>query len=213
MLPSFSTASTRPLTPVFLDKAYELRDKLLEVATSEDTDTEKDKKKGTVDMLYWLGRATLDVIGLAGFDYTFNNLHSEKNELAMSFKRVFGESEVGGDAVDLKFLLTLEILFRCEGRPQLEDRCVCDPRELRADLEHHCEFLRGLVSFNMLTIGLGTNLKPTERQRASRETLDKMVTICGVSRRPLLLSSSSLLTTPFPSEHRPQEDREHHDRE
>lgn len=42
-----------------------------------------------IDALAWLGRATLDIIGLAGFGYAFNSLTDEANELALAFAAVF----------------------------------------------------------------------------------------------------------------------------
>ncbi|KAF8517393.1 cytochrome P450 [Hysterangium stoloniferum] len=42
-----------------------------------------------LDILSWLGRATLDVIGLAGFGYTFDALVDDQNELAAAFADVF----------------------------------------------------------------------------------------------------------------------------
>ncbi|KAF8489400.1 cytochrome P450 [Gautieria morchelliformis] len=42
-----------------------------------------------VDVLNWLGRATLDVIGLAGFGYTFDALVDDQNDLATAFAEVF----------------------------------------------------------------------------------------------------------------------------
>ncbi|KIJ54870.1 hypothetical protein M422DRAFT_24767 [Sphaerobolus stellatus SS14] len=42
-----------------------------------------------VDVLNWLGRATLDVIGLAGFGYAFDSLVDDQNILAAAFAEVF----------------------------------------------------------------------------------------------------------------------------
>lgn len=44
-----------------------------------------------IDVLSWLSRATLDVIGLAGFNYKFNalNEHGEVNELNKAFSTLF----------------------------------------------------------------------------------------------------------------------------
>jgi hypothetical protein len=43
----------------------------------------------TVDILHWLSRATLDIIGLAGFNYDFSTLRQGDNgtELAAAFHR------------------------------------------------------------------------------------------------------------------------------
>lgn len=42
-----------------------------------------------VDVLHWLGRATLDVIGLAGFGYAFDALVDDQNILANAFAELF----------------------------------------------------------------------------------------------------------------------------
>jgi hypothetical protein len=46
----------------------------------------------TVDVVPWLTRATLDIIGLAGFGYSFGSLTNirETNELEEAFKFAFG---------------------------------------------------------------------------------------------------------------------------
>ncbi|KAJ9125098.1 hypothetical protein QFC22_000051 [Naganishia vaughanmartiniae] len=43
----------------------------------------------SVDVAYWLGKCTMDVIGLAGFDYDFNSLAVPDNELANAFHEMF----------------------------------------------------------------------------------------------------------------------------
>lgn len=40
-------------------------------------------------MARWIGATTLDVIGLAGFDYDFNTLAERDNELANAFHEMF----------------------------------------------------------------------------------------------------------------------------
>ncbi|QRV84538.1 cytochrome P450 family protein [Ceratobasidium sp. AG-Ba] len=42
-----------------------------------------------INVLPWLSRATLDIIGVAGFDYHFNSLEDEKDELSTAFMKVF----------------------------------------------------------------------------------------------------------------------------
>lgn len=52
--------------------------------------TEFENEAGVrVDALTWLGRATLDIIGLAGFGYTFNSLTDSSNELALAYATMF----------------------------------------------------------------------------------------------------------------------------
>jgi len=57
-------------------------------AIKPEADTEADPRV-RVDVLNWLGRATLDVIGLAGFGYAFDALVDDQNVLAAAFAEVF----------------------------------------------------------------------------------------------------------------------------
>jgi len=80
MNPAFGPAQLRALTPIFNQKSIELRDVILSQISK--TDSEEPLR---VDMLFWLSRATLDIIGLAGFGYAFDAMKSDENELANAF--------------------------------------------------------------------------------------------------------------------------------
>ncbi|KAG8743143.1 hypothetical protein FRC10_000360 [Ceratobasidium sp. 414] len=83
MNPSFGALQIRHLVPIFWEKSNQLRDIWLETINSSPEGVE-------IDVLSWLGRATLDVIGTAGFGYEFNSLQNgDENELAKAFKSVF----------------------------------------------------------------------------------------------------------------------------
>ncbi|KAJ7202836.1 cytochrome P450 [Mycena pura] len=97
LTPAFSSSHIKSLTPVFWDKASQLRDIWLRLAEADSCNT-NDAKSETprafpgyvrVDALAWLGRATLDAIGLAGFGYHFNSLTDDNNELARAFSVIF----------------------------------------------------------------------------------------------------------------------------
>jgi hypothetical protein len=45
-----------------------------------------------IDILSWLSKATLDIIGLAGFNYRFETLASDADELASAFGVMFSSS-------------------------------------------------------------------------------------------------------------------------
>ncbi|WVF65346.1 hypothetical protein IAT40_000072 [Kwoniella sp. CBS 6097] len=105
--PSFSPAAVRGMVPIFYDKAYQLRDKFFSLIESDPEELAKtgeilsptppkdiDVVPGTkkIDVLSWLGKATLDVIGLAGFNYDFRALEDPKNELAEAYRKMFGAS-------------------------------------------------------------------------------------------------------------------------
>jgi cytochrome P450 len=97
--PAFSPAAIRDMTPIFYDKSYELQRKLIELI-DEPSPTDQasptpakaeDVVKGArkIDVMRYMGATTLDVIGLAGFDYDFNALRDNKNELAQAFRDMF----------------------------------------------------------------------------------------------------------------------------
>lgn len=87
--PAFSLAAIREMTPIFYDKSYELQRKLIELVEEPTADDgasptppkPEDVVKGArkIDVMRHLGAATLDVIGLAGFDYDFEGESSSKN--------------------------------------------------------------------------------------------------------------------------------------
>ncbi|KAF8191593.1 cytochrome P450 [Mycena galopus ATCC 62051] len=86
MNPAFGAPQVRELTGIFVQKSVELRD----IWASKTTNSGGTAR---VDVFTWLGKATLDVIGLAGkfgFNYNFNSLASEKrSELELAFTASF----------------------------------------------------------------------------------------------------------------------------
>ncbi|KAF8906659.1 cytochrome P450 [Mucidula mucida] len=81
---AFTTSHLRALTATFLNKSTQLRDVLTaKCAASSNGAFQTDT--GT-----WLNKITLDIIGLAGFNYDFDSLHSNgaKNELAETFAQI-----------------------------------------------------------------------------------------------------------------------------
>ncbi|KIO34087.1 hypothetical protein M407DRAFT_17000 [Tulasnella calospora MUT 4182] len=88
MNPCFGLGRIRDLMPVFYDKAFELRDIWVrQVVEGGPGDRE-------IDVLVWLTRTTLDVIGLAGFGYEFDTLaNGEKNELVRAFMDLFSPNQ------------------------------------------------------------------------------------------------------------------------
>ncbi|KAL0947682.1 hypothetical protein HGRIS_013770 [Hohenbuehelia grisea] len=84
MNPAFGPVQIRELTNIFVQKAIKLRD-LWSVESSKEGGTAR------VDVLSWLSRMTLDVIGLAGFNYEFNALNPDEkpNELNHAFSVMF----------------------------------------------------------------------------------------------------------------------------
>ncbi|KAJ7070036.1 cytochrome P450 [Mycena amicta] len=89
LAPAFTAAHIKSLTPIFWEKAGILREKWLGAA-----DVATTAGYARVDALAWLGRATLDAIGVAGFGYHFNSLSATEgdghdDELAKAFADIF----------------------------------------------------------------------------------------------------------------------------
>lgn len=84
MNPAFGPAQIRDLTDIFVQKSIQLRDLWASEANRQGG-------IGRIDVLSWLSRMTLDVIGLAGFNYTFDalNENATPNELNQAFSTIF----------------------------------------------------------------------------------------------------------------------------
>jgi hypothetical protein len=99
--PAFGPAQIRQLSGIFLAKANEvcdshfacsefplanIRPQLRNILISQFS--KKSSEPQRIDLLSWLTKATLDIIGLAGFNYRFNCLTSSEenpNELYAAF--------------------------------------------------------------------------------------------------------------------------------
>ncbi|KAJ7839965.1 cytochrome P450 [Mycena olivaceomarginata] len=87
MNPAFGVPQVRALTEIFVDKSIQLRDIwAAQVAKS-------DGGVARIEVLSWLNKATLDIIGLAGFNYKVDALGTEEgatpNELTQAFDALF----------------------------------------------------------------------------------------------------------------------------
>ncbi|KAF7334967.1 hypothetical protein MVEN_02246700 [Mycena venus] len=101
MNPAFGAPQVRNLTEIFVDKSIQLRDIwAAQVAKSNDG-------VARVEALSWLSKATLDIIGLAGFNYKIDALGAEEgaapNELAEAFEAIFA-AETGSGFSFARFL-------------------------------------------------------------------------------------------------------------
>lgn len=104
MLPSFSPSSIRDLIPLFFESAESLKAKMSDAVIAADDQV--------LDVSVWLGKATLDIIGLGGFDHDFKALNSDQpGELEMAFKRMFAGG-MGGDllAILSQFIPPLKLI-------------------------------------------------------------------------------------------------------
>lgn len=82
--------------------------------------TEKrDKEEATLDIMPWLSRLTLDIIGVAGFGYEFDAIHQSGNKLAAAFAGMFSPSAVAKKPRPSAFLIQRVIGFLIRALPIL----------------------------------------------------------------------------------------------
>ncbi|KAJ6549830.1 cytochrome P450, partial [Mycena capillaripes] len=78
--PAFGPPQIKELTSIFVEKSLELRNIWAAAAANGPV---------RLDAVSWLTRATLDIIGLAGFNYSFDSLSAERpTELATAFAAI-----------------------------------------------------------------------------------------------------------------------------
>ncbi|KAJ7289098.1 cytochrome P450 [Mycena rebaudengoi] len=82
MNPAFGSAQLRQMLDVFIDKSSKLRD----IWDGQITD---DNNSPAIEVLSWLRRMTLDIIGEAGFNYQFDALYDKPTELNQVFTQLF----------------------------------------------------------------------------------------------------------------------------
>ncbi|RDW75781.1 cytochrome P450 78A3 [Coleophoma crateriformis] len=83
LAPGFSIASIRALSPVFWQKSL-----LLSALWREEMTAENVKTK-SIEVLEWLNRTTLDIIGLAGFGTDINSLENPETPIREAYRLVF----------------------------------------------------------------------------------------------------------------------------
>ncbi|KAJ7106475.1 cytochrome P450 [Mycena crocata] len=81
--PAFGVAHIRQMTEVFVEEAAKLRDFWDAEITGGDT------KQHTIDVLSWMRKLTLDVIGKAGFNYQFHSMENRPNDLSEVLSQLF----------------------------------------------------------------------------------------------------------------------------
>lgn len=89
-MPAFSFRHIKDLYPVFWAKTRELVLALDSAIAQPNPDEEKSSH--AVDVAGWASRATLDIIGEAGMNKSFNAIEDDNSELFQMYRRVFKPS-------------------------------------------------------------------------------------------------------------------------
>ncbi|KAJ7497201.1 cytochrome P450 [Mycena latifolia] len=84
-LPAFSGQNMRSLIDIAFTKGMQLKDAWMDMLPPEADTT----SPATINVGVFLSRVTFDVMGLAGFDYNFNSIQDESNELFVAYKDMF----------------------------------------------------------------------------------------------------------------------------
>ncbi|KAL0571708.1 hypothetical protein V5O48_010248 [Marasmius crinis-equi] len=103
MNPAFGPTQVRELTEIFVDKSIKLRNAWA-------THIDEKRGSGCVDAISWLSKMTLDVIGEAGFHYSFNALDGESNELSDAYAKIFRQGGKHGNIPLLIYRLLQEAI-------------------------------------------------------------------------------------------------------
>ncbi|KIO26751.1 hypothetical protein M407DRAFT_197174 [Tulasnella calospora MUT 4182] len=172
--PCFGPAYIRELTPIFYDKAFELRD--IWVRQIEEGRLESKE----IDVFVWLARATLDIIGLSGFDYAFETLsQGETDELVRAFMDLFAPMQSPptlaflADIIPLLRIIPTErakviarstaVMARVGGRLVREKRAAVLAAASGADaVEKESVAGRDLLSV-LIKANMATDIKDSER--------------------------------------------------
>ncbi len=85
-MPAFSVQAMRALVPIVFKKATELRDRWNSIMREANV---KPGEGHLINVCSWASRATFDVMGSAGFDYEFNAIQNEDNELLKAYTEMF----------------------------------------------------------------------------------------------------------------------------
>ncbi|KAF7321348.1 Cytochrome P450 4F1 [Mycena kentingensis (nom. inval.)] len=82
-MPAFSGHNMQTLAQISFNEGAQLCDVWAGLLATSPAGTAK------IDVCHFLSRATFDVVGLAGFDYSFNAIHDETNELFLAYRDAF----------------------------------------------------------------------------------------------------------------------------
>ncbi|KAJ7737450.1 cytochrome P450 [Mycena maculata] len=80
--PAFGAPEIKALIPIYNKCAAQLTAKWIELINGNQ------EPSVVIDFPNWLGRATLDAIGIAGFDYDFGALNDSRNPLASAYNNI-----------------------------------------------------------------------------------------------------------------------------
>lgn len=119
---AFGVANMKALVPTVWGKGNELKERWLGLIQDSDGGSSDGIR---LDVCSWISRATFDVIGLAGFDYQFNAIQDETNELFCAYKDMFEIAVSQGSAFRSVLGIYLPVLNKIFVSPFLHKIHMC----------------------------------------------------------------------------------------
>ncbi|KAJ5114238.1 hypothetical protein N7456_002772 [Penicillium angulare] len=116
LMPAFAHRHIKDLYPIFWGKSVALA-RSLAAEIEQNPDQEGTAPSKTFNVVEWLERATLDILGAAGFGEEFDTLHDPDNRICRAYRGVFEQRPPHGILAIGMFLLR-ETLTRALRRPQ-----------------------------------------------------------------------------------------------
>ncbi|KAF7359914.1 hypothetical protein MVEN_00717300 [Mycena venus] len=128
MDPAFGALQVKNLTEIFVDKSIQLRDIWAAQAAKSNNGVAR------VEALSWLSKVTLDIIGLAGFNYNIDALGAEEgaapNELAEAFEAIFATETGPGFSLarflQLRFPILRNIPLKRDNNKKKRDKTIVE---------------------------------------------------------------------------------------
>ncbi|KLO20407.1 cytochrome P450 [Schizopora paradoxa] len=97
--PAFNTHFIKSLTPLMFAKAEELKYKWDNIVSSSSPQSpeklDEKTESATIDVASWLSRTSFDIIGLTAFDYSFDALNDETDEVYNAYKTMLDAQAKG----------------------------------------------------------------------------------------------------------------------
>ncbi|KAF9056432.1 cytochrome P450 [Panaeolus papilionaceus] len=183
VLTAFKKDNISSMMPTFLNKAEELAARW-KVELNHIPLTSDKRTSSTLDIAHWVSRATFDVMALVGFDYDFNAVEDETEEVYRAYRRMFRVVDDGmglWNVMELyfpklrKIFVTEEVkttneclkVIECAGKDIIEKKKALMNSHLSSK-HHQTDLLALLIEENKRTC--------IDEQLSDRELLDQCST-------------------------------------
>ena len=106
-MPAFSFRRIKDLYPIFWSKACEFIGILTAEVHKNPEHTTPDSESravSVVDISVWIARATMDILGAAGFGQDFEALADKETDLGIAYKKVYSPSKITQLLASLSFI-------------------------------------------------------------------------------------------------------------